>query len=64
MHLDTVRPDLEVVELRLLSKDCDPVFEVGELDVRAVLRRLRPHLHVKGTDYTPETVPELLASLG
>jgi bifunctional ADP-heptose synthase (sugar kinase/adenylyltransferase) len=23
-----------------------------------VLRRLRPHLQVKGTDYTPETVPE------
>jgi bifunctional ADP-heptose synthase (sugar kinase/adenylyltransferase) len=30
----------------------------GEADVRAVLRRLRPHLQVKGTDYTPETVPE------
>jgi bifunctional ADP-heptose synthase (sugar kinase/adenylyltransferase) len=26
--------------------------------VRGVLRALKPHCHAKGTDYTPETVPE------
>ncbi|HTS80632.1 MAG TPA: adenylyltransferase/cytidyltransferase family protein [Myxococcaceae bacterium] len=36
----------------------DHVVLFGEPDVRVVLRRLRPHLHVKGTDYTAETVPE------
>ena len=37
-----------------------------ELDVRALLRELQPHVHAKGTDYTPETVPErdLAATLG
>lgn len=29
-----------------------------EPDVRALLRDLRPDVHAKGTDYTPETVPE------
>ena len=29
-----------------------------EPDVRAVIRALRPDLQVKGTDYTPETIPE------
>jgi len=29
-----------------------------ELDVRALLRELRPDVHAKGTDYTVETVPE------
>src|SRR5580692_1656878 len=29
-----------------------------ELDVRTLLRELQPHIHAKGTDYTPETVPE------
>jgi rfaE bifunctional protein nucleotidyltransferase chain/domain len=44
----------------------DHVVLFPEPDVRAVLRRLRPHLHVKGTDYTAETVPERdeLASWG
>jgi len=37
-----------------------------EPDVRALLRELRPDVHVKGTDYTAETVPERdeAASLG
>ena len=30
----------------------------SESDVRAVIRALKPDVHVKGTDYTPETVPE------
>jgi rfaE bifunctional protein nucleotidyltransferase chain/domain len=37
-----------------------------ELDVRALLRELEPHVHAKGTDYTPETVTErdVAAALG
>jgi len=27
-------------------------------DVRSLLRELQPHVHAKGTDYTPESVPE------
>lgn len=30
----------------------------GERTVEATLRCLRPDVHAKGTDYTPETVPE------
>jgi len=37
-----------------------------ETDVRNLLREFQPHVHAKGTDYTPETVPErdLAAALG
>ena len=51
-------PAAERAELVAALECVDQVVLFGELDVRAVLRRLRPHLHVKGTDYTPETVPE------
>ncbi len=36
----------------------DYVTIFGEADVASVLRRLRPDVHCKGTDYTVETVPE------
>jgi bifunctional ADP-heptose synthase (sugar kinase/adenylyltransferase) len=36
----------------------DHVLLFEEDDVRAVLDALRPDVHVKGTDYTPETIPE------
>lgn len=36
----------------------DLVVVFDEPDVTGLLRRLRPHVHCKGTDYTPETVPE------
>ncbi len=44
----------------------DQVVLFAERDVSEVIRRLRPDLHVKGTDYTPEGVPEraLVESLG
>jgi bifunctional ADP-heptose synthase (sugar kinase/adenylyltransferase) len=29
-----------------------------ELDVRALIREIRPDIHAKGTDYTEESVPE------
>ena len=36
----------------------DAVLLFGTDTVAPVLRRLRPEVHCKGTDYTPETVPE------
>jgi len=29
-----------------------------ELDVQPLLREIAPDVHAKGTDYTPDTVPE------
>ena len=34
------------------------VTSFGESDAAALLRCLEPHVHVKGTDWTVETVPE------
>ncbi len=44
----------------------DYVVLFDEPDVKPLLRALRPDVHAKGTDYTPESVPErdLAASLG
>ncbi len=39
-------------------RDVDHVVVFEEDDVAAVIRALRPDVHCKGTDYTPETVPE------
>ena len=36
----------------------DHVVVFEEDDVSALLLALRPDVHCKGTDYTPETVPE------
>jgi rfaE bifunctional protein nucleotidyltransferase chain/domain len=36
----------------------DHVVVFGEDDVKTLLLALRPDVHCKGTDYTPETVPE------
>jgi D-glycero-beta-D-manno-heptose 1-phosphate adenylyltransferase len=51
-------PEAERAELVAALACTDFVLLFDEPDVRAVLRRLRPEVHVKGTDYTPETVPE------
>ena len=44
----------------------DHVVIFGELNVEALLREFQPDVHVKGTDYAPDTVPEreLAALLG
>lgn len=34
------------------------VVVFDDSDVRSLLRELQPHVHAKGTDYTPESVPE------
>ena len=49
-------PDRALLVAALRGVDHVVVFE--EDDVKAVLRALRPDVHCKGTDYTPETVPE------
>jgi D-glycero-beta-D-manno-heptose 1-phosphate adenylyltransferase len=36
----------------------DYVVIFDELDVKPLLREVRPDVHAKGTDYTTETVPE------
>jgi len=55
------RPILEASERALLVaavKAVDVVVVFEEDDVTALLLALRPDVHCKGTDYTPETVPE------
>lgn len=53
-----VIPAAERAELVAALAAVDFVLVFEEDDVRPILRRLRPDVHVKGTDYTPETIPE------
>jgi D-glycero-beta-D-manno-heptose 1-phosphate adenylyltransferase len=53
-----VVPEAERAELLAALACTDFVLLFDEPDVRTVLRRLRPSVHVKGTDYTVDTVPE------
>ena len=39
-------------------EDVDYVVVFPEPNVESLLEELRPDVHTKGTDYTPETVPE------
>ena len=39
-------------------KSVDYVVIFDELDVTPLLREIQPDVHAKGTDYTPDTVPE------
>ena len=39
-------------------RSVDYVVLFAEPNVESLLERLRPDVHAKGTDYTPETVPE------
>ena len=51
-------PAAERAEIVAALADVDAVVIFSEPDVRALLRELHPDIHAKGTDYTPETVPE------
>lgn len=53
-----VVPEAERAELIAALWCVDLVFVFDDPDVRAVLRAVRPTFHVKGQDYTPDTVPE------
>jgi len=51
-------PEDERAEILAALSDVDAVVIFPELDVRAIIREIRPDIHAKGTDYTAETVPE------
>lgn len=51
-------PAEERAEILAAFSDVDAVVIFPEPDVRALIRELRPDFHAKGTDYTPESVPE------
>ncbi|PZR06320.1 MAG: D-glycero-beta-D-manno-heptose 1-phosphate adenylyltransferase [Archangium gephyra] len=51
-------PEDERAELLRALRCTDFVFLFSEPDVRLVIRTLKPDVHVKGTDYTPDTIPE------
>jgi rfaE bifunctional protein nucleotidyltransferase chain/domain len=51
-------PDKERAEILAAIADVDAVVIFPEDDVRALIRELRPEIHAKGTDYTPDSVPE------
>jgi rfaE bifunctional protein nucleotidyltransferase chain/domain len=51
-------PLAERMELLAALEGVDFVTSFGEPTAAALLERLRPEIHVKGTDWTPETVPE------
>lgn len=53
-----VIPEAERVELLEALSCTDAIVVFQEADVRAVLRAIKPHVHVKGTDYTPDSIPE------
>jgi D-glycero-beta-D-manno-heptose 1-phosphate adenylyltransferase len=53
-----IMPDKERAEIVAALADVDAVVVFPELDVRALIRELRPDIQAKGTDYTVESVPE------
>lgn len=53
-----VIPETERAELVAALGCVDHVVVFDEPDVRAIIRALKPDVHVKGTDYTPATIPE------
>ena len=53
-----VIPEAERAELVAALACVDAVVLFDDKDVRAVIRALRPDVQVKGTDYTPESIPE------
>jgi len=53
-----VMPEADRALLVAALRVVDHVVVFHEDDVTALLLRLKPDVHCKGTDYTPETVPE------
>jgi len=51
-------PAEERAEILSALADVDAVVIFPEMDVRALIRELRPDVHAKGTDYAANTVPE------
>jgi rfaE bifunctional protein nucleotidyltransferase chain/domain len=53
-----VMPENERAEIVAALADVDAVVVFTELDVRAIIREIRPDIQAKGTDYTADSVPE------
>jgi rfaE bifunctional protein nucleotidyltransferase chain/domain len=53
-----VMPEQERAEIVAALADTDAVVIFPELDVRALIREIRPDIQAKGTDYTVDSVPE------
>jgi rfaE bifunctional protein nucleotidyltransferase chain/domain len=53
-----VMPEGERAEIVAALAAVDAVVIFPELDVRAIIRDIRPDVQAKGTDYTPDSVPE------
>jgi rfaE bifunctional protein nucleotidyltransferase chain/domain len=53
-----IMPEQERAEILSALADVDAVLVFPELDVRAIIREIRPDIHAKGTDYTADSVPE------
>lgn len=53
-----IMPEQERAEIVSALADVDAVIVFPELDVRSIIREIRPDIHAKGTDYTADTVPE------
>ena len=53
-----VMPAEERAEILASLSDVDAVVLFSEIDVRALIRDIRPDFHAKGTDYSVESVPE------
>ena len=51
-------PEGERAEIVGAMACVDAVVIFDELDVRSLIRKVRPDIHAKGADYTAETVPE------
>jgi D-glycero-beta-D-manno-heptose 1-phosphate adenylyltransferase len=56
-------PLAERAEVVLALRAVDRVVAFDEPDLGATLRALRPDVHAKGGDYTPESVPERAVDL-
>ena len=52
-----VMPAEERAEIVAALADVDAVVIFPELDVRAIIREIRPDIQAKGTDYTVDSVP-------
>ncbi|MGA9510219.1 MAG: adenylyltransferase/cytidyltransferase family protein [Candidatus Sulfotelmatobacter sp.] len=53
-----VMPAEERGEIVAALADVDAVVIFSELNVRALIREIRPDIQAKGTDYTADSVPE------
>jgi D-glycero-beta-D-manno-heptose 1-phosphate adenylyltransferase len=53
-----IMPEDERAEIVAALADVDAVVIFPELDVRAIIREIRPDVQAKGTDYTADSVPE------